>query len=293
MSFLQSRIVLIVLAGVLFVVSSMVFVVDERQQALVLAFGKVDRVEKEPGIKFKLPPPFNTVEYFEKRLLPLETSPLEVTPLDDRRLVVDAVARWKIADPVQFRQAVRIEREAHIRLEKILNTSLRQVLGKQSSDVVLSGERAALMRSIRDATRVQSSSLGVEIVDVMIRRADLPAQNLSATFERMKAERQREAADERARGNEAAQKVRAAANRKAIELVSEARRSSAIVKGKADAERSKILAKAYNMGPEFFYFQRSLEAYKNTIGEDDSTLLMSMDSEFLKYFHSITGKDAR
>ncbi len=263
-----------------------VFVVDERQQALVLAFGRVERVEDVPGLKFKLPPPFNTVEFYEARILPLETTELEVTPLDDRRLVVDAFARWRILDPKRFRQSVQNMVAAMSRLETILNAALREVLGSEVSGSVLSGERVALMRQIRDATKTEAASLGVEIIDVRIRRADLPEQNLRATFERMEAERQREAADERARGAEAAQKVRAGADRQAVELVAEARRESEIVRGKADAKRNDIFAEAFGRDPEFFAFYRSLAAYVRALKGENSTLVITPDSEFFEYLKS-------
>ena len=263
-----------------------IFVVDERQQALVLAFGRVERVEDEPGLKFKLPPPFNTVEFYEARILPLETTELEVTPLDDRRLVVDAFARWRIVDPKRFRQSVQNMVAAMSRLETILNAALREVLGSEVSGSVLSGERVALMRQIRDSTKTEAASLGVEIIDVRIRRADLPEQNLRATFERMEAERQREAADERARGAEAAQKVRAAADRQAVELVAEARRESEIVRGKADAKRNDIFAEAFGRDPEFFAFYRSLAAYVRALKGENSTLVITPNSEFFEYLKS-------
>lgn len=263
-----------------------VFVVDERQQALVLAFGRVDRIETAPGLKFKLPPPFNTVEYYEDRILPLETTALEVTPADDRRLVVDAFARWRITDAKQFRQAVQNMRAAVVRLEQILIDSLRGVLGSETSGTVLSGERAQLMRQIRDDTKSRAEALGVEIIDVRIRRADLPEQNLQATFQRMEAERQREAADERARGAEAAQKVRAEADRQAVEIVSKARRQSEIVRGEADAERNRIFADAFGRDPEFFAFYRSLTAYTRSLKGENSTLVITPDSEFFEYLKS-------
>lgn len=263
-----------------------VFVVDERQQALVLAFGRVDRVETDPGIKFKLPPPFNTVEFYEARILALETTALEVTPLDDRRLVVDAFARWRIVDAKQFRESVQNMRAALSRLETILNAALREVLGSETSGTVLSGERVELMRDIRDATKAQAAALGVAIIDVRIRRADLPEQNLQATFQRMEAERQREAADERARGAEAAQKVRASADRQAVEIVSEARRESEIVRGEADGKRNRIFADAFGRDPEFFAFYRSLTAYVRALKGENSTLVISPDSEFFEYLKS-------
>ena len=276
----------VALAVILGLGLSMIFVVDERQQALVLAFGRVDRVESDPGLKFKLPPPFNTVEYYEDRILPLETNELEVTPADDRRLVVDAFARWRITDPKEFRQSVQSQTAGLSRLRLILNAALREVLGGQTSGSVLSGERTTLMHDIRDATKLQASALGVEIIDVRIRRADLPEQNLQATFQRMEAERQREAADERARGAEAAQKVRAGADREAVEIVSEARRSSEIIRGEADAQRNRIFADAFGRDPEFFSFYRSLTAYVRSLKGNNSTLVITPDSEFFQYLKS-------
>jgi membrane protease subunit HflC len=172
------------------------------------------------------------------------------------------------------------------RLETILNAALREVLGSEVSGSVLSGERVALMRQIRDATKTEAASLGVEIIDVRIRRADLPEQNLRATFERMEAERQREAADERARGAEAAQKVRAGADRQAVELVAEARRESEIVRGEADAKRNDIFAEAFGRDPEFFAFYRSLAAYVRALKGENSTLVITPDSEFFEYLKS-------
>ena len=265
---------------------SCVFIVDQRQQALVLAFGRLERVETDPGLKLKLPPPFNTVEYFDKRILSLETLELEVTPLDDRRLVVDAFARWRITDPVKFRQSVQTEIAALPRLGSILEASLREVLGSVNSDSVLSADRVLLMTRIRDSARREALALGVDIVDVRIRRADLPQQNLQATYDRMQAEREREAADERARGREAAQRVKASADRQAVELVSEAQRESEIIRGEADANRNAIFAEAFGADPEFFQFYRSMQAYLQAIQGDKSNMVITPDSEFFEYLHS-------
>jgi membrane protease subunit HflC len=259
-----------------------VFVVDERKQVLVLQFGQVKAEVREPGLHFKLPFIQNVVEY-EDRILALETSPLEVTPLDDRRLVVDAFARWKIVEPIRFRQAVQNEIAALPRLERILNAQLREVLGSVNSGAVLSGERVALMERIRDRSKDDAKSMGIEIVDVRIRRADLPQANLAATFARMQAEREREAADERARGQEAAQRIRAEADRKALELESEARRDSEKVRGEADARRNAIFAQAFGRDPEFFAFYRSMRAYEEALTGETSTMVISPDSEFFEY----------
>ncbi len=273
--------VLVVAVAVFF---SSIFIVDEREKALVLQFGEVKKVRTEPGIGFKIPLIQEVVKY-DDRILPLDTQPLEVTPADDRRLVVDAFARWRIADPVQFRRAVGaggIE-TARPRLERILNAELRQVLGSVPSGAILSADRVSLMNRIRDRARAQALALGVDIVDVRIKRADLPEQNLAATFERMRAERQREAADEIARGNEAAQRVRALADRTVVETVSLAQRDSDIIRGEADARRNAIFAEAFGRDPEFFAFYRSMAAYENALKQSNTTLVISPDSEFFEY----------
>jgi membrane protease subunit HflC len=274
----------LVVAAVFILINS-IFIVDERQQALKLQFGQVvGKTEgyRDPGLYWKIPLIQNVV-YYEDRILPLETSELEVTPLDDRRLIVDAFARWRITDPVRFRQAVSNELTALPRLEGILTASLREVLGTVTSDAILSADRTLLMTRIRDDARARSQALGVQVVDVRIRRADLPEQNLKATFQRMQAERQREAADERARGEEAAQRVRANADRQAIELVSQAQKEADIIRGEADAERNKIYAQAYGADEEFFAFYRSLAAYEKSFMGENTTFVMTPESEFFRY----------
>jgi len=276
-----AAIIVVTLIGVL----SSVFIVDERKQALVLQFGQVKQVKTKPGLGFKIPF-IQEVAYYESRILPLETKALEVTPADERRLVVDAFARWRIIDVVKFRQAAQTELAALPRLERILNASLREVLGSVPSADVLSPERTVLMIRIRNSARAQATNLGVEIIDVRIRRADLPEQNLNATFARMNAEREREAADERARGKERAQEVRATADREAVELVSDAQRQSDVIRGEADAERNNIYASAYGRDPEFFAFYRSMRAYERAIKGNNTTLVISPDSEFFDYLKS-------
>jgi membrane protease subunit HflC len=242
----RSFILLIIFAIIFIGTTSSIFVVDEREKALVLQFGQVKSVKTDPGIKFKIPFIQNIVRY-DDRILSLDTMPLEVTPLDGRRLVVDAFARYRIVDVVTFRKAVGTggTASAEVRLERILNAALREVLGSVTSNKVTSADRVELMTRIRDAAITEAGGLGVEIVDVRIKRADLPTQNLAATFQRMQAERERMAADERARGREAAQRVRALADRKAMEIVSEARRDAEIIRGEADAETTRLLAEAF------------------------------------------------
>lgn len=285
----RSYILLGGLAAIVILALSSLYIVDERKQAIILQFGQVKDVKQEPGLGFKIPFIQNVV-YYEDRILPLDTDPLEVTPLDDRRLVVEAFARWKILDPVKFRLAVAGGAEAAgaARLGRILNTALRGVLGNVRSNDILSTDRAAMMVRIRNAARIDALNLGVDIIDVRIKKADLPEQNLNATFARMQAEREREAADERARGKEAAQIVRATADRQAIELVSEAQKNAEIARGEADAERNAIFAEAFGRDPEFFAFYRSLTAYEKALRGENSTLVISPDSEFFDYLKTDT-----
>jgi len=276
---------------ILYLAASSVFTVDEREKALVLQFGQVIKVIDQPGLAFKVPFIQEVVKY-EDRILPIETQDMEVTPLDDRRLVVDAFARWRIADVVKFRRAVGTggQKVGENRLEKILTAATRQVLGSVSSNNILSADRVVLMSRIRDAAIKEAESLGVEVVDVRIKRADLPRQNLDATFARMRAEREREAADEIARGNEAAQKVRANADRTVVELTSEAQKNADIVRGEADAKRNAVFATAFGRDPEFFAFYRSLTAYENSMTGKNTTMVINPDSEFFTYLKSDKAK---
>ena len=278
------RVISVVVAFIAFVAYSSLFVVDERQKALVLQFGQVADVKEEPGLAFKLPFIQQVVRY-DDRILSLDTMPLEVTPLDDRRLVVDAFARYRIINVVQFRQAVGTGGivTAESRLERILNAALREVLGSVTSNAVLSTDRIELMTRITESAKIESKGLGVEIVDVRIKRADLPTQNLAATFRRMQAERERMAADERARGQEAAQIVRAEADRKAVETVSEAKKEAEIIRGTADALTTKIFADAFGRDPEFYAFTRSLIAYEQSMTGSNTTMVISPNSEFFDY----------
>lgn len=268
---------------------SAIFIVDEREKALVLQFGQVKAVKEDPGLAFKIPLIQNVVKY-DDRILSLDTQSLEITPLDDRRLVVDAFARWRVADVVQFRKAVGDGGIplAERRLERIMTAATREVLGQVTSNAVLSSDRETLMNQIRDIARGEAAALGVEVIDVRLKRTDLPNQNLTATFDRMRAEREREAADEIARGEEAAQKVRAQADRTKVEIVSEAEKQADIIRGEADARRNAVFAEAFGRDPEFFAFYRSLTAYEQALKGQNSTMVMSPTSEFFDYLKSDT-----
>ena len=279
--------ILPVLAVLIFGLLSSIFIVDERQKVLVLQFGQVKQVKETPGIGFKIPFLQDVVSY-DDRILALPTPPLEVTMDDDRRLVVDAFARWKIVELVKFRESVGaggIEK-AQLLLSGILNNAIPEVLGKVASNRVLSEDRTALMNQIRDIAKMEAKSLGVDIVDVRLTRTDLPVQNLEATYARMRAEREREAADEIARGNEAAQRVRAAADRTVVELTSEARKNAEVIRGEADASRNAIYAEAFGRDPEFFAFTRSLTSYERALQAGNSSIVLKPDSEFFAYLRS-------
>lgn len=283
---------LIALVGVIFVILSSVFIVDEREKALVLQFGQIKSVQEDPGLAFKIPFIQEVVKY-DDRIRPLDTQETEVTPSDDRRLVVDAFARYRIADVVRFRQAVGTGglATAENRLEGILNPVIREILGSDgvTSNTILSAERSLLAARITARVRSQAQPLGLEVVDVRLKQTNLPTQNLDATFSRMRAEREREAADEVARGKEAAQRVRAQADRTVVELTSEATKNADIVRGEADARRNAIFAEAFGADEEFFEFRRSLEAYERSITGDNATLVINPSDPFFDFLKSADG----
>ena len=286
----KSTVILPIIAVLIITALSSIFIVDEREKALVLQFGRVVKVKEDPGLSFKIPLIQEVVRY-DDRILSRDIDPLEVTPLDDRRLVVDAFTRYRITDVERFRQAVGgggVE-VAENRIDSILRAQTREVLGSVSSNDILSSDRAALMLRIRNGALAQAAGLGVEIIDVRLKATDLPDQNLESTFARMRAEREREAADERARGKEAAQRVRAQADRTQVEIVSEVRREAEITRGEADAERNAIFAEAFGADEEFFEFYRSLNAYRRALRGDNSSMILSPDSEFFDYLRSDQG----
>ncbi len=274
-------------------ISSSVFIVDEREKVLVMQFGRVINVKEDPGLGFKIPFVQEVVRY-DDRILSRDVDPLEVTPLDDRRLVVDAFARFRITDVEKFRQATGTGGIAFAeqRLDSILRAQTREILGSVSSNDILSSDRFALMQRIRNVAITQANDLGIEIVDVRLKRTDLPAQNLDATFARMRAEREREAADEVARGNEAAQRVRAQADRTQVEIVSDAKRQAEITRGESDARRNAIFAEAFGADEEFFEFYRSLNAYREALKGSNTSMVLSPDSEFFNYLRSDQGAAA-
>ena len=275
---------------------SSIFIVDEREKALVLQFGQIKQVKTEPGLGFKIPFIQEVVRY-DGRILSLDTPAIEVTPSDDRRLVVDAFARFRIGDTeeeiTQFRRAVGAGgvAAAEDRLASILVAEIRAVLGSEgvTSNTILSAERAELMNRIRANADADAADLGLVVVDVRLKQTNLPEQNLEETFNQMRSEREREATDERARGAEAAQRVRAQADRTVVELVSDARREAEIARGEADAQRNRNFADAYGADEDFFRFYRSLSAYESALKGSNSTMVITPDSEFFEFLDGAGG----
>jgi membrane protease subunit HflC len=264
-------------------IASSVFTVHQTEQALVLQLGELKRVIKEPGLKLKLPFVQNVVT-MDNRVLDLDPPAEEVIASDQKRLVVDAVARYRITDPLKFFQTVGNEIGLQARLSRIVNGSLRNVIGNYTLLDVLSERRAAIMSEIREQVNTEATNFGIAVIDVRLRRADLPQANSDAIFQRMRSERDREAKQARAEGAEIAQRIRARAERERTVITAEAQKTSQIVRGEGDGTSVKIYADAFGRDPQFFAFYRSMEAYRKALGGDNTTLVLAPDSEFFRYF---------
>jgi modulator of FtsH protease HflC len=280
---------LILLGAVALVAYLTLFTVEQTQQALLLEFGQPKRVISDPGLHYKIPF-IQNVEFLDKRILHIDTSSQEVIASDQKRLVVDAFARYRITDPLLFFQSVRDERIANSRLGAILEASLRRVLGGASFREVVRDKREGLMRTITSQVNQEAAELGVKIVDVRIKRVDLPEVNMQAIYRRMQTERQRQAAEFRAEGGGASTRIRGTADREVTVIKADATGESERIRGDGDAERNRIYAKAFNQDLDFFAFYRSMQAYDAALKSSDTRLLLSPDSEFFKYFNDATGK---
>jgi membrane protease subunit HflC len=294
----------VILVAVILILMS-TYKVQEGEQAILLQLGEpikvvnqwtpeADRAEgfvDEAGLHWKTPFVQN-VEYFEKRVLDFNAPAAEMILGDQKRLMVDAFIRYRIVDPLKFFQSVGNEAVARARLGAILNSSTRQVLGRVELITVLSGERAQLMTEIRDQVNRQSTGFGVDVIDVRIRRADLPEENSQAVYQRMQTEREREAKEFRAQGEEIAQRIRSRADANRVVLLAEAERESQILRGQGDQLANKISREAYGRDPEFFAFYRAMQAYRKSLGNEDTTMVLSPDSEFFRFFGEIGREDA-
>ena len=274
---------LIILAVIAIAVYLSVFIISQTQQALVLRFGRVVEEIKEPGLYYKLPLVDNVV-YFDNRILDLDSPPLEIIASDQKRLVVDAWGRYRIIDPLLFFQSVGSIAVADSRLSTFTNSAVRQVLGEATFIQLVRDERAELMSRITARVDREARGLGIEMLDVKIRRADLPEANSQAIYQRMQTERQQEATQIRALGEQQARRIRAEADRTAVVIVAEAQRESEEVRGRGEADRNNILAGAFNADPDFFGFYRSMQAYEAGLGNTDTRWVISPDSEFFRYF---------
>jgi membrane protease subunit HflC len=279
--------VLAVLAA--FVGYSAIFTVYETRQAIVIRLGNPIRVVTQPGLHFKAPFIDNVV-YIDKRILDLENPAQEIIAADQKRLVVDAFARYKIVEPLRFYQAIGTVPAANSQLATLLNSALRRVLGEASFQDVVRDERDKLMTRIREQLDRETQRYGINVVDVRIRRADLPEQNSQAVFQRMQTERQREAAEFRAQGAQRAQEIRSRADRDVTVLLAEANAKGEQIRGEGDATRNRIFAEAYNKDPDFFAFYRSMQAYESGLGHSDTRMVLKPDSEFFRYFVDPSGR---
>jgi membrane protease subunit HflC len=275
----------IVAAIVILIALFSFYTINPRQQVLLLQFGAPQKLVTEPGLHVKIPF-LQQAQYIPKMLLNLDAPAEEVIAANKKRMVVDAFARWKIVDPLRFYQSLYDETTATMRLTPMLSSDVRRVLGSETFAAMLSAKRAKLMVMIRDEINKDAVGYGIKVVDVRIRRADLPPQNSQAIYRRMQQERAREANEFRAEGEEISQRVRARAEREVTVLTAEATREAEILHGQGDAEKTKILGAAYGQDPDFFAFYRSLEAYQDALPGDNTTMVLSPNGEFFRYFEA-------
>jgi len=271
----------LVLAGLVTYLS--LFTVKEINQAIVLQFGDPKKVIAEPGLQVKIPFIQNVV-FIDRRILSLDPQPEEVIASDQKRLIVDAYARFRIVDPLKFYISVGDERVARSRLATIINSRLRSVLGTQSLATLLSEDRAKQMAIIQEGVNAEAKKFGITIIDVRIKRADLPQANSEAIYKRMQTEREREAKEFRARGAEMAVTITSTADKEVTVLLANAKKQSEIMKGEGDGQRNKIFAEAFGKDPEFFSFYRAMQAYETALIGGDTSLILSPDSDFFKFF---------
>lgn len=264
------------------------FIVHQNEQALVLRFGNPQQVITTPGLQWKVPF-VDTVDYFDKRILDLDTTEQEVTASDQQRLIVDAYARYRITDPLKFYQNVRSEERVRNVVGPLIESEIRRVLGSATLMEVVKDKRESLMKEIADQVNKEGRDYGLEVVDVRIKRADLPQENLVKVFDRMKADRVREATELRAQGEADSNRIRANADREVTIIKAEATRKSDTIRGEGEGERNRIFAEAFGRDPDFFRFYRSMQAYESSLKPGDTRMLLSPDSEFFRYFQDPDG----
>ena len=287
---MNKTLIYIIVILIAFVSFNALFTMNERQQGLVLQFGDPKRVIKTSGLHFKLPLIQNVVRY-DKRILEYDLPIEEVIAVDKKRMLIDSFTRFKITDPLEFYKTVGSETNVRNRINSNVISSLRRVVGRVTLDELLSEERSNIMERIKVEVNNEASRFGIEVVDVRIRRADLPEANSQAIFERMISERVREAKEFRAKGSEIAQKIKAEADKEKTVILAEATRTSEILRGEGESEAIEIYANAFEQDSDFYSFYRSMQAYGNVLGEDGTTMILSPDSEFLEFFNNSKGSN--
>ena len=285
-TFLAGLVALLGIAAALVYASA--FIVHQNEQSIVLRFGEPKQVIREPGLNWKLPF-VDTVETVDKRILDLATAEQEVTMSDQKRLIVDAFCRYRISNPLLFYQNVRTERRVRDVLSPLIESAIRRVLGGATLADVVKDRREPLMRDIAEQVKREGKDYGIEIVDVRIKRADLPRQNLDSVFDRMKADRVREATELRAQGGAEKNRIEANADRDVTIIKAEAVKKSELLRGDGDAERNRVFNEAFGRDPEFFKFYRSMQAYEQAIKPSETRMLLSPESEFFRYFNNPNG----
>jgi len=288
----MKKILLPVIGAIAVVAFFSIFIVKEVNQAIVLQFGDPKKIISKPGLNFKLPFIQNVV-FLDKRILNLDAPPEEVIASDQKRLIVDAFARFQIVDPLKFYISVGNERVARSRLSTIINSRIRSVLGTQRLQTLLSEDRTKQMSLIQEGVNNEAEKFGIKIIDVRIKRADLPQANSDAIFARMQTERNREAKEFRAKGAEMAITITSTADKEVTVILAEAQKKSEIMKGEGDGKRNKIFADAFGQDPEFFAFYRAMQAYETALIGGETSLVLSPDSEFFKFFGNINKKPSQ
>lgn len=274
----------VVAAVVLFVIGNSVYILNQTEQAIVLQFGEPMRVVKEPGLKFKIPFIQNVV-FYDNRLLNLDPPAQEIVLNDKKRLDVDSFTRYRIVDPLKFYKTVRTELQARGKLEEIVNSSVRKILGRITLQELLSQKRTQIMRDISSAVKVDAEQIGVSVADVRIRRADLPIEVLQAINARMKSGREREAKEFRAQGQQMSQQIKAQAEKERTIIIAEAEKNAQIIRGTGDKQAILIWNEAANKDPQFYAYYRTLEAYRNSMANGDTSMVLSPNSEFFEFFN--------
>lgn len=286
--FWQSLVV--IFGAVLILLFSSIYLVYQPEQAIVLQFGEPVRLVNEPGLKFKVPFIQNVV-FYDARLLNLDPPAQEVVLNDKKRLDVDSFTRYRIVDPLKFYQTVRTEEQARSKLAEIVNSSLRKVLGRVTLTELLSEQRTQIMQDISSTVKKDAEAIGVSVADVRIRRADLPIEVMQAINHRMRTERERDAKEFRAKGQQQAQNIRATADKEATIIVAEAEKNAQITRGEGDNEAVTLWNKTVGQDVDFYEFYRSLDAYRKSLGQEDTSLVLSPDSAFFKYFNKMMKVD--